>query len=311
MEYRDPIQQLLIGFYKEKLGRFWKLIIAVVGIAGGVFFVEAFFRYFLGYKKLEAFIYGFSFYVGLISIACLVYGIWLTILLFKNPSQLLGLYRVSEYQLNEWMSKFYGLERTLTKEKCVIKEDGSYDSKMELKMIATVENIHAIEINAEYLGPEPDMSIDMGVTDDNFSVTPQEFGPLHVREVKTGEYEVRFSRALPTDREVTVEYHEKGGPNCFATSRDNYPTGLSFDYILRWIAAPTQRLTIDISFEEGYPLSMSGLPQPIVWYGDAKVEHSREVSRVSNYFRYRDRHATLDMPAPLISLYYVIKWAVD
>lgn len=309
---RDPILRVITSFYKEKLGGFARFCIITVGLVGGVLIVSTGLEVLLQYQKQQAFLYGIILYAFLLLIAFFTYGVFITRSLFTNPRQLFGYSTELEPLLNEWMGKLYGIERTLMKEECVINLDGSFRSKYELITTATAKNVNAIEIQADYLGPLPDTDLTL----ESFQVTPKDFGPVTPKKMEymKGWYELRFAKDLPTDRSVTIEYEEVGGPDCFATSPDKYARGIPFDFLTKETFYPTRMLIIEIYFKEGYPLvTVADRPRVVVWYGNAKIEHTTETTRVGRYFRYEHeiRRATLRLPSPILGLHYTVRWAVE
>lgn len=307
---QDPIIRLLTSFYRDKLGLFARLSLAIIGILGGVTLISTALEVLLNYEKSGALIYGTMLYTSGLLIAFLIYGAVITRSLFKNPRQLFGLSTELEHLLNEWMSKLYRIERTTLKESCVIEIDGSHKSSMEYVITATAENVNALEIYSAYFGPVPDRVISL----ESVRVTPKEFSPIELREVlfMKGWYQLRFPKDLPTDRSVTIEYEEQGGPDTFATSPELYVKGIHFEYLVKTMFYPTRTLTIDIFFKPGYALStVTDRPRAVVWYGNAKVEHATETLRAGRYFRYDDRRAILRIPAPILGLQYAVRWSVD
>lgn len=308
----DPLLKLFASFYKEKLGGFARFCIITVGLLGGIALVSTGLELFLQYQKKQAFFYGFLLYAVLLLIAFLIYGVIITIRLFKNPRDLFGFSTELEHPLGQWMSNLYGIERTLLKDSCVINPDGSFKSNIELITTATAQNVNAVEIYAAYLGPLSGREIVL--PPESFRVTPKELGPLDVRTVEylKGWYELRFVKDLPTDRQVTIEYEETGGADSFARSPDKYDAGIPFDYLVRTTFYPTRKLTIEIYFEEGYPLStLPDRPRAVVWYGNAKVEHRTETARAERNFKYENRKATLRISSPVLGLQYAVRWVTE
>ena len=125
-------------------------------------------------------------------------------------------------------------------------------------------------------------------------------------------FEIRFSKDLPTDGSVILEYEEKGKAGSFATDRTKYPKGLDFDYATRNAFYPTRHLIVEIEFEDGYPVSLvRDRPRASVWYGTAQVEHSKETMRANRFFEFKGREARLDLLNPVLGLEYTIRWSVE
>lgn len=306
-EYRKIINRI----YQNNLSRFFRRLDYVIGIAGGFALVYLFFEVFSKLPQKIIFLTSVIVYLVSLAVALFTDFIIITIKIYKQPERLIGDFIKNRDVISDLVGGLYGVQKSLTKEICHIHVDGSFDSQIEERITATAENITAIELTEEYIGPSLG---NIGISDKSIRVFPDDYSNVSLTKIKDkqGYYKLKFPKELPINKDVIITYPACGKGEVFAIRPEHYPGGVQFEYSTRTILYPTREFVMEIIFEDDYPVSIvTDRPKPIAWYGNAKVEHENEIKRMHENFKFFNRKAVLYVKNPIHGLKYGIKWAIE